>query len=160
MGSERRRSPECAATGEMRRKRSFAGWHPPGCDISDPSPGPETQPFIEGVHTGISSAALHQHVVAVSRPCMFECSHDHGLAMASASQLRVSDHVLQKPMAPSAAKQIRCDDEHAGCCDPIAIVGYKNVDAGVRHSFMPDSFGMFSRLCDRAYLRRLEKGEE
>jgi hypothetical protein len=64
---------------------SFAGRCPPRCDVSDPKPGPETQPFVEGVHAGICSTALHQHVVAVSRPCMFQCSQYHGLAMTSAS---------------------------------------------------------------------------
>jgi hypothetical protein len=59
-------------------------------------------------------------------------------------------------VAPSAAKQIRRNDEHAGRSDPIAIVGYKYMDTGVRQSFLPDAFGAFSRLCDRTYLRHLE----
>jgi len=100
----------------------------------------------------ICSTALHQHVVAVSRPCIFQCSQHRGLAMTSASQLRVSDNVLQEPVASSAAKQIRCNDEHAGCSDPIAIVGYKYVDTRVRQSFLPDALGALSRLRDRTYL--------
>jgi len=63
-------------------------------------------------------------------------------------------------MAPSAPKQIRCNDEHAGCSDPIAIVGYKYVDARVCQSFLPDALGAFSRLRDRTYLRHIEKPEE
>ena len=55
------------------------------CDISDAKPGHETQPFVEGVHAGIRSTALHQHVVAVSRPGMPQCGLHHGLAMTSAA---------------------------------------------------------------------------
>jgi hypothetical protein len=62
---------------------------------------------------------------------MFQCSQYHGLAMTSASQLGVSDNVLQEPVPPSAAKQIRCNDQHAACSDPIAIVGHKYMDARV-----------------------------
>jgi hypothetical protein len=87
---------------------------------------------------------------------MLECSHYHGLAMTSASQLRVRDHVLQEPVAPSTAKQIWRDDEHASRSDPIAIVGYKYMDTRVHQSFLPDAFGAFSRLRDRTYLRHLE----
>jgi hypothetical protein len=91
---------------------------------------------------------------------MFECSPYHGLAMTSASQLGVGDHVLQEPVASSVAKQIRCNDEHAGCSDPIAIVGYKYVDTRVRQRFLPDALGAFSRLCDATYLRYLKQREE
>jgi hypothetical protein len=91
---------------------------------------------------------------------MFQCSQYHGLAMTSAAQLRVSDNVLQEPVASSASKQIWCNDEHAGCSDPIAIVGYKYVDARVRQGFLPDVLGAFSRLRDRTYLRHSEKREE
>jgi len=72
----------------------------------------------------------------------------------------VSDDVLQEPVPPSAAKQIRCNDEHAGSSDSIAIVGYKYVHARVRQSFLPDALGAFSRLRDRAHLRHIEKREE
>ncbi len=91
---------------------------------------------------------------------MLQCSLHHGLAMTSASQLRVSDNILQEPVAPSASKQIRYDDERTGCSDPIAIVGYKYVDARVRQSFLPDALGAFSRLRDRTYLRHTEKRDE
>jgi hypothetical protein len=87
---------------------------------------------------------------------MLQCSQHHGLAMTPASQLRVSDNVLQEPVASSAAKQIRYNDEHAGCSDPIAIVGYKCVDTRVRQSFLPDALGAFSRLRNRTYLGHLE----
>jgi hypothetical protein len=87
---------------------------------------------------------------------MFQCSQYHGLAMTPASQLRVSDNVLQEPVASSPAKQIRCNNQHAGCSDPIAIVGYKYVDARVRQSFLPDALGALSRLRDRTYLRHFE----
>jgi len=72
----------------------------------------------------------------------------------------VSNNVLQKPVPPSAEKQIWCNDEHAGRSDAIAIVGYKYVDARVRQSFLPDALGAFSRLRDCAYLRQIEKREE
>jgi hypothetical protein len=42
------------------RKRSFSGRCGPHCDVSDPEPGPETLPFVEGVHAGICSTALHR----------------------------------------------------------------------------------------------------
>jgi hypothetical protein len=61
---------------------------------------------------------------------------------------------------PSAAKQIRCNDEHAGCSDPIAIAGYEYMDARVRQSFLPDALGAFSRLRDRTDLRYSEQCEE
>ena len=64
---------------------SFAGRCPPRCDVSVPKPGPETQPFVEGVHAGICSTALHQHVVAVSRPRMCQCGLNHSLAVPPAS---------------------------------------------------------------------------
>jgi hypothetical protein len=83
---------------------------------------------------------------------MSQCSQHHSLAMTSASYLGVSDNVLQEPMVPSAAKQIRCNDEHAGCRDPIAIVGYKYVNARVRQSFLPDALSAFSRPRGRTYL--------
>ena len=72
----------------------------------------------------------------------------------------MSDNVLQEPMAPSAAKQIWCNDDHAGCRDPIAIVGYKYVNARVHQSFLPDAVSAFSRLRGRTYLRHLEKREK
>ena len=140
--------------------RSFAGRCRPHRDVSDPKPGLETQPFIEGVAAGICSAALHQDVVAVSSPRMSECSQHHRLAMTLASQLRVGDNILQEPVAPSAAKQIRGNDEHAGCRDPIAILGYEYVDARVRQSFLPDALGAFARLRDCADLRHIEKREK
>jgi len=141
-------------------KRSFAGRCGPHCDVSDPKARAETQPFVEGVHAGICSTALHQHVVAVGRPCMFQCGPYDGLAVTLPSQLRVSNDVLQEPVPPSAAKQIRCNDEHAGCSNPSAIVGCKYVDAWVRQSFLSDAVGAFLRLCDRTYLRHIEKREE
>jgi hypothetical protein len=87
---------------------------------------------------------------------MFQCSQYHALAMTPASQLGVSDNVLQEPVTSSAAKQIRCNNEHAGCSDPIAIVGYKYVDTRVRQSFLPDALGALSRLRDRTHLRHFE----
>ena len=63
-------------------------------------------------------------------------------------------------MAPSAAKQIWCNDEHAGRSDPITIAGYKYMDTRARQSFPPDAFGAFSRLRDRTYLRNIEKREQ
>jgi len=84
------------------------------------------------MHAGICSTALHQHVVAVSRPRVSQCREDHRPAMTSASQLGASDNILQEPMSPSAAKQVRGNDEHAGCSDPIVIVRYEYVEAGVR----------------------------
>ncbi len=72
----------------------------------------------------------------------------------------MSDDVLQEPVPLSTAKQIRCNDEHAGCSDSIAIVGYEYVDARVRQSFLPDALGAFSRLRDRTHLRHIEKREE
>jgi hypothetical protein len=59
-------------------------------------------------------------------------------------------------VAPSATKQIRRNDEHAGRSDPIAIAGYKYMDTRVRQSFLPDAFGAFSRPRDGTYLRHLE----
>jgi hypothetical protein len=72
----------------------------------------------------------------------------------------VRDNVLQETVPPSAAKQIRCNDQHAACSNPIAIVGYKYVDARERQGFLPDALGAFSRLRDRTYLRHIEKREE
>jgi hypothetical protein len=46
-------------------------------------------------------------------------------------------------VAPSAAKQVRRDDEHAGRSDPITIAGYKYMDTRARQSFPPDAFGAF-----------------
>ena len=80
--------------------------------------------------------------------------------MPSAAKLRVSDDVLQEPVPPSAAKQIRCNDEHAGCSNSIVIVGYKYTDARVRQGFLPNALGSFSRLRDRTYLRYIEKREQ
>jgi hypothetical protein len=45
----------------------------------------------------VGSAALHQHVVAVSRPGMRQSGRYHGLAMTSTAQLRVRDDVLEEP---------------------------------------------------------------
>jgi hypothetical protein len=132
----------------------------PHCDVSDPKPGPETQPFVEGVHAGVRPPALQQHVVAVARPCVFQCGQYHGLAVTSASQLGVSDNILQEPVTLSAAKQIRCNDKHAGGSDAIAIIGYKYADTGVRQSFLPDALGALWRLRNRTHLRRIEKREE
>ena len=72
----------------------------------------------------------------------------------------MSDYVLQEAVPLSAPKQIRCNDEHTGCSDPIAIVGYEHVDAWVRQSFLPNALGAFSRLRDRTYFRHIEKREE
>src|SRR5262249_62150733 len=131
-----------------------------GWEVGDPKPGSEPEPLVECVHAGVGSTALHQPVVAVSRPGMFECSPYYGLAMTSASQLGVSDNVLQEPVAPSTAKQIWRNDEHAGRSDPIAIVGYKYMDTRVPQSFLPDACGAFSWLRDRTHLRHLEQGQE
>jgi hypothetical protein len=143
-----------------------AGWArlfgrcPPHRDVCDPKARPETQPFVEGVHAGICSTALHQDMVAVSPPCMFQGSPNHSLAVTSAAQLRMSDDVLQEAVASSAAQQIRCNDEHAGCGDPIAIVGYEYVDARVRQRLLPDALGAFARQRGRTDLRHFEQGEE
>jgi hypothetical protein len=80
--------------------------------------------------------------------------------MTSASELRVSDNILQKPVASSAAKQIRCNDEHARCSDPIAILRYEYVDARVHQSLLPDALGAFSRLRNRTYVRHIEKRDQ
>jgi hypothetical protein len=72
----------------------------------------------------------------------------------------VSDDVLQEPVPPSGAQQIGGNDQHAGRGDPIAIIGYKDVDARVRQSFLPDGLGALSRLRDRTHLRRIEKRKE
>jgi hypothetical protein len=91
---------------------------------------------------------------------MLESSHDHGLAMTSASQLRVSDHVLQEPVAPSAAEQIGCNDQHAGRRYTITLIGYEDADSRLAQAFSPDALGSFSRLSDGAHLRHLEQREE
>ena len=64
---------------------SFPGLRWSNCDVSDPKPWPETQPFVEGMHAEICSTALHQHVVAVSCPCMSQCGQHHSRAMTAAS---------------------------------------------------------------------------
>jgi hypothetical protein len=69
----------------------------------------------------------------------------------------VGHNVLQEPVAPSAAKQIRRNDEHASCRDPIAILGYEYVDARARQSLLPDALGAFSRPHDCTDLRYIEK---
>jgi hypothetical protein len=63
-------------------------------------------------------------------------------------------------VAPSAAKQIRRNYEHTGRRYSITIIGYEDVDPRSRQGFLPDAFGTFSRLRDRAHLRNLKQRKE
>ena len=113
------------------------------------------------MHTGVCSTALHQNVVAVSRPRMCQRGLNHGFAVTAAPQLRVSDNILQKAVAFSSAKQVRRGDEHAGRGDAIMIVGHE--DAGhprLCQDFLPDAFGTLGRLRDGTHLRHVKEGEE
>src|SRR5689334_8972389 len=100
--------------------------------VGDPKPGFETQPFIECVHAGIGSTALHQHVVAVRRPRMSQCGSNHSLAMTLSPQLRVGNDVFEEAVASSSAKQVRCDNEHTGRSDTIMIIGHEDADSRLR----------------------------
>jgi hypothetical protein len=91
---------------------------------------------------------------------MFECRHYHGLAMATTSEVRVCDHILQEPMAPSAAKQVRCHDEHTSRGYTIIFIRHEDAHSPLRQGLQPDALGSLSWLNNCTHLRRLEEGEE
>jgi hypothetical protein len=72
----------------------------------------------------------------------------------------MSDHVFQEPVAPSSAKQVRRNNEHAGRADPILIIGHEHVDARLCQRPPPNALGAVSRFGVRTDLRYLIQSKE
>jgi hypothetical protein len=85
---------------------------------------------------------------------------NRSFAVTLPPQLRVGNDVLEEAVASSSAKQVRCDNEHAGRSDTIAIIGHEDAYPRLRQGFLPDALGALSRLGDGTHLRHLKKREE
>ena len=70
------------------------------------------------------------------------------------------DDVLQEAVALTVSQQIWRSDQHARRRDTALILGHKDVGAGMRQGFRPDSLGALKRLGAGADLRVSEKREE
>ena len=88
---------------------------------------------------------------------MSQCGSNHSLAVTLPPQLRVGNDVLEEAVPSSSAKQVRCDNEHAGRSDTITIIGHEDADPRLRQGFLPDALGALLRLGDDAYLRHLKQ---
>ncbi len=130
------------------------------CYVGDPKSGFETLPFVRCMHAGICSTTLHQHVVAISRPCVFQRRLNHRSAVTLAAQFGVSNNVLQEAVAFSSAKEVRCGDEHTRGSNATTIIGHEDADPLARQNFLPDALGALARLRGRTYLRHLKEREE
>jgi hypothetical protein len=139
-------NPSSSATVSFVRRR----WTPR--HIRDPKPRLKTQPLVKSMDSGVCPTTLHQHVVAVRRPSVRQRGLNDGFAVTSAAQLGMGDDILQEGMASSAAKQVRCCDEHAGRSNAVAVIGHEDIDAPLREGFLPDAFSPFLRLSGSAYL--------
>jgi hypothetical protein len=129
-----------------RLEHSFAGSCRSRCYVCGPNPRPESQSFIEPMHTGVCSTALHKHVVAVFRPRVGQRGSNYSFPMTAAPQIGMGDNVFQKPVASSPAQQIRCNNEHTGCSDSALIIGDEHVDSRMLQRAPPDALGVLSRL--------------
>jgi hypothetical protein len=74
-------------------------------------------------------------------------------------QLRMGNDVFEETVASSSAKQVRCDNEHAGSSDTIMIIGHEDADPRLRQGFLPDALRALSRLGDGTHLRHLKQRE-
>ena len=64
---------------------------------------------------------------------------NHSFAVTLPPQLRVGNDVLKEAVASSSAKQVRCDNEHAGRSDTITIIGHEDADPRLRQGFLARS---------------------
>lgn len=126
-------------------------------DVGNPQPGHEAQSFVEGMHPRVHSPTLHEHMMAVARPCVGECGLNDGTTVSAPAQVGMSDDVLQEAMAPSAAQDVRCRYEHACCGDAVTFLGYKDVDTRLRQGLMPNALNAVARFSRAAHLRRGEQ---
>jgi hypothetical protein len=86
-------------------------------DIGGPQSGQEAQFFVEGMYPWVRSPTLHEHMMAVARPCVRERGLNDGAAVPAPPQVGMGDDVLQEAVASSAAQKVWCCDEHARRCD-------------------------------------------
>jgi hypothetical protein len=112
------------------------------------------------MHPRIRSAALHQHMVAVVRPCVCERGLNDGSTVPAAAQVGMGDDIVQETVAPSTAQEVRCRHEHAGCRDAAVVVGYENVDVRLRQDLLPNLLRPLSWLNGEADLGRGEQRQE
>jgi hypothetical protein len=91
--------------------------------------------LIEAMHARVFSTALQEDVVAIIGPGCCERSADNGSSMTLTSKLGMSDHIFEKPVAPSGSQEIWCGDKHAGCNDLCVDRGYENRKAIVGQHF-------------------------
>jgi len=67
--------------------------------------------------TGVLSAALEQHVVAIARPGPGKRSLDDCVTVTLPAALGMGDDVFEEPVSAATAQEIWRGDEHAACCD-------------------------------------------
>ena len=132
----------------------------PQSDVRPPAARNEAQLLVELVHARISAAALQQHVVAIRGPRLRERGANHGAAMTKPAKDGMSDHVLEKSVAPAFAEQIRRGDQHARRRDPLTCVGHENINALPLECFSPQPFRTLEGLGGRTDLRRGKQLEQ
>lgn len=86
--------------------------------ISGTKPRPEAASFVEAMHAGIGAAALHQHVVTISRPGFFQRGVQDGTAMALPAKRGMGHDIFEETVPTARTQQIRRCDQHAGRNDP------------------------------------------
>jgi hypothetical protein len=106
-------------------------WDGTARDVTDPDAGLEATTLIEAMNPRVFSTALKQDVVTIVGPGCCESCLNNGTSMTSTSKFRMGDHIFEKPVPPSGAKQIWRADEHAGCNDPCVRFGYEDGNAVV-----------------------------
>lgn len=95
--------------------------------------------------------------MAIARPCVCERGLNDGAAVPAPTQVWMGDDVLQEAVASSAAQEVRCCDEHACCCDAVALLRYKDMDSRQRQCLLPNALGALAWLGSQAHLRRGEQ---
>ena len=98
------------------------------------------------MHPWVRSPTLHEHVMAVARPCVRERGLDDCATVPAPAQVGMGDDVLKKAVASSAPQEVRRCDEHACRCDALALVGYKDMDSRLRQGLPPNTLGALARL--------------